>query len=431
MLRVAEEFHGSHTGRQRRANEDALYARTPLFAVADGMGGAQAGEIASRIAVESLGEAGVPEGAAERRLAEIVQQANERIHAVSREDSSRAGMGTTMTVLLFGEDEVTVAHVGDSRAYLLRDGELERLTEDHSLVEEYRRLGRLTDEEAENHPQRSIITRALGPEEHVDVDTRTLRGRAGDVFLICSDGLTTMIKEALIAETLRSAPSLHDAGERLIEAANDAGGRDNITVILVRLEEVEGGAGDEQATAVGDDALRTSDVQAALEAEERRGGADAEAPRGGAATAAAVRSDPTPSSRRLAPVQPRGGAAEGPRGAARAGRGGSSRRWRKRLLVTLAVVAFLLVPIGIGTLTALRAVYFIGSDDRGYVTVYRGVPWELPLGVDLYQTNYTSGVHRDLVPDGRRETLLDHSLRSRDDAYEVVAELERGRLEGD
>jgi protein phosphatase len=99
--------------------------------------------------------------------------------------------------------------------------------------------------------------------------------------------------------------------------------------------------------------------------------------------------------------------------------------------VTLAVVAFLLVPIGIGTLTALRAVYFIGSDDQGYVTVYRGVPWELPLGVDLYQTNYTSAVHRDLVPDGRRETLLDHSLRSRDDAYEVVAELERGRLEGD
>src|SRR5688500_18661046 len=149
MLRVAEEFHGSHTGRQRRANEDSLYARTPLFAVADGMGGAQAGEIASRIAVESLGGTGVPEDGAEQRLAEIVQGANERIHEVSREDQSRAGMGTTMPVLLVGAEEITIAHVGDSRAYRLRGETFERLTEDHSLVEEYRRLGRLTDEEAE------------------------------------------------------------------------------------------------------------------------------------------------------------------------------------------------------------------------------------------------------------------------------------------
>ncbi len=438
MLRIAEEFHGSHTGRQRRANEDSYYARSPLFAIADGMGGAQAGEIASRIAVESLGAAEVPEGAVEQRLADIVQGANERIHAVSREDSSRAGMGTTMTVLLVGPEEVTIAHVGDSRAYRLRDGELERLTDDHSLVEELRRQGRLTEEEADEHPQRSIITRALGPEGHVDVDTRTLRGRDGDVFLLCSDGLTTMIKEPLIAETLRGAPSLHDAGERLIDAANDAGGRDNITVILVRIEDVQGGgAREEQATSVGEDALRTSDVQAALEAEERRGpGTTAAASRGGAATLAPSRDDPNPSSRRLQPVTPR--AAEGRGGGPAAeGRGGgpASRRprsrWRRRLLVTLAILGFLVLPIGIGVLTAVRAVYFIGADDQGYVTVYRGLPWELPLGVDLYQTNYTSAVHRDLVPDQRQETLLDQSLRSRDDAYEVVGELERGRLDSE
>ena len=416
MLRVAEEFHGSHTGRQRRANEDSLYARTPLFAVADGMGGAQAGEIASRIAVESLGGAGVPEDAVESRLAEIVQGANERIHAVSREDQSRAGMGTTMTVLLVGAEEVTIAHVGDSRAYRLQGDAFERLTEDHSLVEEYRRLGRLTDEEAENHPQRSIITRALGPEAHVEVDTRTLRGRDGDVFLLCSDGLTTMLKEAYIADTLRSAGSLPEAGERLIDAANDAGGRDNITVILVRLEEVGDGGSEEQPTAVGEAALRTSDVQAALEAEERRG------PVATAARPRAESHDPTPSSRKLEPVVPR--EAERPPQRPR-------RRWRRRVLVTLAVLAFLVVPVGIGVLTALRAVYFIGADDQGYVTVYRGVPWELPLGLDLYQTNYTSGVHRDLVPGGREEKLLDHSLRSRDDAYDVMADLERGRLEGE
>ncbi len=438
MLRIAEEFHGSHTGRQRRANEDSYYARSPLFAIADGMGGAQAGEIASRIAVESLGAAEVPEGAVEQRLADIVQGANERIHAVSREDSSRAGMGTTMTVLLVGPEEVTIAHVGDSRAYRLRDGALERLTDDHSLVEELRRQGRLTEEEADEHPQRSIITRALGPEGHVDVDTRTLRGRDGDVFLLCSDGLTTMIKEPLIAETLRGAPSLHDAGERLIDAANDAGGRDNITVILVRIEDVQGGgAREEQATSVGEDALRTSDVQAALEAEARRGdGETSAASRGGAATLAPSRDDPTPSSRRLQPVTPR--AAEGRSGGPAAeGRGGGPAarrprsRWRRRLLVTLAILGFLVLPIGIGVLTAVRAVYFIGADDQGYVTVYRGLPWELPLGVDLYQTNYTSAVHRDLVPDQRQETLLDQSLRSRDDAYEVVGELERGRLDSE
>ncbi len=429
VLRIAEEFHGSHTGRQRRANEDSYYARSPLFAIADGMGGAQAGEIASRIAVESLGAAEVPEGAVEQRLAEIVQGANERIHAVSREDSSRAGMGTTMTVLLVGPEEVTIAHVGDSRAYRLRDGELERLTDDHSLVEELRRQGRLTEEEADEHPQRSIITRALGPEGHVDVDTRTLRGRDGDVFLLCSDGLTTMIKEPLIAETLRGAPSLHDAGERLIDAANDAGGRDNITVILVRIEDVQGGgAREEQATSVGEDALRTSDVQAALEAESAKRGVSAldvrtTERRGPVATAAPPRDDPTPSSRRLEPVVPRSSEPSGP--AAKRPRS----RLRRRLLVTLAILGFLVLPIGIGVLTAVRAVYFIGADDQGYVTVYRGLPWELPLGVDLYQSNYTSAVHRDLVPDQRQETLLDQSLRSRDDAYEVVGELERGRLD--
>jgi PPM family protein phosphatase len=412
MLRVAEEFHGSHTGRQRRANEDALYARAPLFAVADGMGGAQAGEVASNIAVETLGAAGAPQGdstGAEDRLAEIVLSANERIHEASRSDQNLAGMGTTMTVALVGEDEVTIAHVGDSRAYRLRGDGLERLTDDHSLVEEFRRQGRLTEEEAENHPQSSIITRALGPEPQVEVDTRTWPARDGDVILLCSDGLTTMVKEGLIAETLRTASSLREAGERLIDAANDAGGRDNITVILLRLEDVERAApGEEQATSVGDEALRTSDVQAALEAEERRGAT---------ATATPPTRDPTPSSRRLEPVAR--AAPEPPP---------KRRRRGRRVLVALAVLAFVVVPIAIGTLAALRAVYFIGSDDSGYVTVYRGVPWELPLGVDLYQTNYTSAVHRELVPEQRQDKLFDHSLRSRDDAYEVVAELERGRL---
>ena len=249
MLRVAEHYTGTDTGLQRRANEDSLLARSPLFVVADGMGGAQAGEVASRIAVESfydgLGDPAVPE----EQLAANALAANARIHELSQSNAEHAGMGTTLTAVYVGAEEVAIAHVGDSRAYCLRDGELLRLTDDHSLVDELIREGRLTPEEAEEHPQRSIITRALGPEETVEVDTRSFRARAGDVYLLCSDGLTSMVPEVRLAEILRANRRLHDAGEALIAEANRAGGRDNITVILLRVEEV--GAGYEET--VGDD----------------------------------------------------------------------------------------------------------------------------------------------------------------------------------
>ena len=207
MLRVAEgSFARSDTGRQRRANEDSYMARAPLFVVADGMGGARAGEVASQLAVESY-EGGLPQSEAtpEQRLADQARQANARIHELSRSESDLQGMGTTLTAVYVDEDEVSIAHVGDSRAYCLRDGELQRLTDDHSLVGELVRQGRLTPEEASEHPQRSIITRALGPEPDVAVDTRTFRARPGDVYLLCSDGLTSMIDERTVAEILRSS----------------------------------------------------------------------------------------------------------------------------------------------------------------------------------------------------------------------------------
>jgi serine/threonine protein phosphatase PrpC len=195
VLRVADHYAGTDTGRQRRANEDSLLARAPLFVVADGMGGAQAGEVASRIAVESfrggLQDASRPEA----ELAGLAQEANSRIHELSHSNAEQAGMGTTLTAVYVGEEEVAIAHVGDSRAYCLRDGELLRLTDDHSLVDELLRQGRLTPEEAIEHPQRSVITRALGPEGTVEVDTRSFRARAADVYLLCSDGLTTMLPE--------------------------------------------------------------------------------------------------------------------------------------------------------------------------------------------------------------------------------------------
>src|ERR671935_206157 len=208
MLKVVEQAFRTDTGRQRDANEDTYFARSPLFAVADGMGGAQAGEVAARVAADAFGPTMRGEESPEAYLRAIVRAANARIHRLAQADSSRSGMGTTLTAALVEGDDVSFAHVGDSRAYQFRDDELKLLTSDHSLVEELRRSGRLTDEQAEDHPQRSIITRALGPERDVEVDTMTYRARPGDVYLLCSDGLTTMIREDRVAAVLPDAPNL-------------------------------------------------------------------------------------------------------------------------------------------------------------------------------------------------------------------------------
>src|SRR5690242_16512908 len=225
MLTVAEEAHKTDTGRQRQANEDSYFAKAPLFAVADGMGGAQAGEVASQIAARAFERGRLSEDApAEGQLEQIAQRANSEIHRLAQEDSSRAGMGTTLTAAVLRDDEVAFSHVGDSRAYVLRDGQLKRLTKDHSLVEELRRQGRLTEEQAEEHPQRSIITRALGPEPSVNVDTMTFPARDGDVFLLCSDGLTTMVSDEEIREILVGSKTLRSAVSKLIDAANRGGG---------------------------------------------------------------------------------------------------------------------------------------------------------------------------------------------------------------
>src|SRR3954467_5778355 len=204
MLRIAEQWVDSDLGRQRQGNEDNFFVRAPLFVVADGMGGAQAGEVASEMAVESFG-GGLPDGSPAEGLVEVITEANRRIHERSRNDQGRAGMGTTVTAAYVGEDSVTVAHVGDSRCYLLRDGDLIRLTRDHSLVGELVARGKLTEEQAESHPQRPVITRpppagrgiprAPGPEPRVEVDVDVFPARAGDVFLLCSDGLTAMVHE--------------------------------------------------------------------------------------------------------------------------------------------------------------------------------------------------------------------------------------------
>jgi PPM family protein phosphatase len=391
VLRAANDtFHKSDTGRQRRSNEDREFARAPLFAVADGMGGARAGEVASKIVVETL-EEGLPDGGSnEERLAAVVREANARIHQLAQSDADRAGMGTTVTAAVVGDDAVSVAHVGDSRAYRIRDGELERLTTDHSLVGELVRRGRLTEEEAEEHPQKSVITRALGPEAAVEVDTRSYPARPGDIFLLCSDGLTGMVPEERIREIVTEADSLREAGQQLIREANENGGRDNITVVLFRLEEVAGAPadGDDRPTQVGVAAPTPEQI------EEAR------------ATAAPPR--------RTLPLPRRETEPERPR------RGGRRIRGLGPALVLLAILAVL----GAGAWVASRAVYFVGVDNAGFVTIYRGLPYEGPGGVDLYQESYTSGVPVNDVPRGRRDDLLDHQLRSQQDAADLVRKLE-------
>jgi protein phosphatase len=398
MLRVAEHWCGTDTGMQRRANEDSMLVRSPLFVVADGMGGAQAGEVASSVAVDAF-RGGLHDGSdPQAGLVTLVEQANSRINELSRTNLEHAGMGTTITAMYVGEQDVLVAHVGDSRAYCLRDRELLRLTDDHSLVDELIRQGKLTPEEAEEHPQRSVITRALGPEATVEVDVSSFRGRAGDVYLLCSDGLTTMVSEGELVETLRSRERLADGGEALIAAANAAGGKDNITVVLLRLEEV---LAEPQGLADGHTTI-TAASPLPRPIEELSSAKVAETP--------------------VTPLTPRRAAQE-PTGARR--RRARLRRWRASMAILVVVAA-----LGAGAYLALQSVYFIGTNQRGLVTMFRGVPYQLPGGLELYSSDYVSGVSASTLPSTRRQALLDHSLRSEGDAADLMRQLELGQLSG-
>src|SRR4051794_6654193 len=392
MLKVVEQTFRTDTGRQRDANEDSYFAESPVFAVADGMGGAQAGEVASRLAAESFDTIQRGTESPEAYLRAIAKTANARIHRLSEADSSRSGMGTTFTAALLEGDEVGFAHVGDSRAYLFRDGELKLLTSDHSLVEELRRQGRLTDEQAEDHPQRSIITRALGPERDVEVDTMTYRARPGDVYLLCSDGLTTMVKEDRIAEILTKARTLDDAAGTLIADANEAGGRDNITVVAFRVDDAEAPVeAEDQLTLVGPAAeeagLTAAGVEAAAESKE------------------AERTREPATARRRAAVAPR------------------PRRWPRRAAKVLVAVVIVAALAALAVWGA-RQVYFLGSDSGGRLALYRGVPYNLPLGVNLYSEGYASPVQVTSIPSSRRDSAIDHTLRFHDDAASLLQDLQ-------
>jgi serine/threonine protein phosphatase PrpC len=414
MLRVAEHFSDSDVGRQRQGNEDSYFVRSPLFVVADGMGGAQAGEVASDMAVRSF-DAAVPDRDPGRALAEVVRAANRRIHERSRSDRQRAGMGTTLTAAyVTASGEVVVAHVGDSRCYLLRDGDLVRLTRDHSLVGELVARGKLTEEQAERHPQRSVITRALGPEPEVEVDVDAFSARAGDVFLVCSDGLTSMLTESEVKAIAGRPGPLERRGRELIAAANRAGGRDNITVVLFRLEDAHADAaaagGPRTAARQADEGSgETVQAPAVSARDTASGGADGlEEP----SLSHAGATSETAALQALAPPDADHG------------------RHRRTWLRVLGVVVLIILPVVIALWIASRVVYFIGTDPERnrVITIYRGVPYELPGGIPLYERFYPSGVTLQSVPESRRAIFTDHQLRSRDDAEDLIIALERGEL---
>jgi serine/threonine protein phosphatase PrpC len=251
------------TGRRRLRNEDAYVIEPPLFAIADGMGGARAGEVAAEIAATALREAR-GDVIDEESLEAIIVDANRRVWERSIADPATAGMGTTMTVAFVdsGTERVVLGHVGDSRAYRLRGSELEQVTTDHSLVAELVESGVLTPEEAERHPQRSAITRAVGTDRAIQVDVFSVAAEPGDLFLLCSDGLTDMLSESEIAASIVGADREPAASaEALVAAANAQGGEDNITVVLFEL--VEGEPDEKTETAMPKEAASGSAEAAA------------------------------------------------------------------------------------------------------------------------------------------------------------------------
>jgi protein phosphatase len=235
-----EAAGASDQGRTRKSNEDSygLNLRNEEgrcnFVVCDGMGGAAAGEIASRMAVEAMLKAMDQKVLTRESFQHAVDAANSSVHSSAEQNPSRAGMGTTLVAMATRGDHAWVAHVGDSRAYRLRDGSLERLTHDHSLVDEQVRLGQLTQAQAETSPMRNVITRAVGTQDEVDADVIEFAVTPGDMYLLASDGLMREVNDEQIAAILRASGNLERACAQLIEAANRAGGRDNITCLLAR-----------------------------------------------------------------------------------------------------------------------------------------------------------------------------------------------------
>ena len=362
-------------GQVREGNEDSFLVVAPLYAVADGMGGHRGGEVASSLALETV------QGMFERRegsLADQVVEANRAVFDRSQNDRSVSGMGTTLTAALVDGSRVHLVHVGDSRAYLLRGGELAQLTEDHTLVHRMVKEGEISQEEAETHPQRSILTRALGVDQSVQVDEGDVEVSDGDRLLLCTDGLTGMVPEGQIREILLESADPQEAVEKLVKVANRAGGIDNITAVILDFSEDGSGPGETKQTAIPQ--------QPTMERPVPEPPPEASTARGPRTPSRAAR--PAPGARPGAPRR-------------------SSRRVGRKVGiwagVTLAVVALGMV----GLRLYLDTQWFVGVSN-GRVAIFRGVPTEVG-GFELHSVVVETSIpaeeaqalalYRDL-PDG-------------------------------
>jgi PPM family protein phosphatase len=391
-LLLLDPFGVSDAGKVRRNNEDAYLAGEgrdeTLLAIADGIGGFEAGEVASRIAIEALKEL-----ESDAPFETAIREANRRILTFGRGDERLSGMGTTIVAVRFGGTRerpvAEVAHVGDSRAYLLRGGDLRPLTEDHSLVAELVRSGELTRDQAAEHPQKNLITRALGAEEEVDVDTAVLPVEAGDRILLCSDGLSDMVPEGRISEILAdSSGDPEAAARRLLSAALDAGGTDNVTVVVVDLKQQP----------------------------EERSGDTHEMPAVDPPESTATRRSPT----RRPPTRRRNGETSRRQAVSRRKRKRSARlgRFVRGVAVVLVVVVALTPAYLWGS-----SRYFLGVAD-GEVVAYRGLPYA-PLGVELNEEWRRTGIELSEVETPYRGPIETHRLYTQDEIEPVIRDLGR------
>ena len=386
-----QPFGVTDAGKVRQNNEDALLVGEgedeTLFVVADGIGGFEAGEVASSLAVDVLKDLQPDES-----FKMAIGEANRRILAAGRGDEKLSGMGTTVVAIRFGgtqrEPVAEVAHVGDSRAYLMRGGKMDPITEDHSLVAELVRSGDLTRAQAAEHPQKNLITRALGADEDVDVDTAVLPIEAGDRILLCSDGLSDMVPEARISDILAESPNDPErTARRLLSAALDAGGNDNITVVIVDVKE------------------RPSRDDVERAGGEERSGGTSEMPA-------------------LGPSGRSRGAQSRSRRSAKAARRKRPSGFRKalgKLVRGLAIFAVLVIAVTPAYLWGSSR-YFFEFDENGEVVAYRGLPYA-PLGVELNQEWRRPGLAESEIKEPYEQPIDNHKLYTRDQAEKVLKDL--------
>ncbi|MGI9657800.1 MAG: Stp1/IreP family PP2C-type Ser/Thr phosphatase [Gaiellaceae bacterium] len=388
-MKIGQHASLTDTGRKRLRNEDAVVVSAPLFAVADGMGGAKGGQLAAQLAAGVFSDHASSSGIdGETRLRALVVEANRQVFNRAQSDPSLAGMGTTVTAVVLEDDHLAIVQVGDSRAYRLRGGVLDQLTEDHSLVAELVRSGRLTREEAALHPQRAVITRALGTDPTVAADVFVTPTQPGDVFLLCTDGLTTMVGDGAIEHTLLESKDAQAAARALVRAANQAGGDDNVSVVIFEIVEDAWADPEPQILTAPDEDTLTS----------------------------------------LEPVALLSGGVGEPRETVLATAQAGGRGARPRSILPLLLTALALALAGVvvvGAVWGSKRAYFVGADEQGYITVYQGVPWDITEGVKLYREIYVSPLRAPQLTPEERAELFDHDLAGEDVARERIAELER------